>query len=693
MADRIGEVLGGVVDPRIVRAVVDLTGGDLDAVTAVVQDAKETGCLERGADAWHLSAPLPTRSLVQAAAIRLQDLAPPVRSAARLLALGSPLSLGLAGRLLEPRAVRELEGRGVARFRRRGGGQELLIRDRVHRTAVLDGLAGPERCALISRLAGALDGPDADDETHLRVARWRLDVGGWSAARFEAAAHLAYVRSETLLAERLASRAVELGGGCAVAVVRAVSTTARGGGDELRGLRAEAASLAQGERDRARLALIDAHRHAVGEGDWERGADHLDLARAPMSTSAPAQQLQAYAGLLRALDADVADPDPLEPSPSGVDPEAEVVREVAAVVAAGFRLDRPRLKQAAAVVAERCRSGAQVPLAGDLAAGLHLLDADPRPLPDRRVSAMARLEEALAGPDPRIAWWSAVVGRIELAAGDLQGARSRFVEADLAAGTCDPLRLRPRLWTDLALVAALGGVPAEAGRWLQDLAEERRRSIAIDVRCALVEIVIAAQYEGPTEATRLAVAAGDRNAADGRWRDAVLAWHLAIRLGHAGAVVDRLSNPLLPDHPAVGTARRHGETLVAGDAAGLVTVAKEMAAAGRYLVAAETAAQAARLDGDPVAWALAGGLAAACAEVRYPTLDDVSRACLSPRRQEVARAAMTGASAPRIAAVLGLSERTVNNHLARVYRDLGVRGRAELTSVYRADRRPLTVTV
>ncbi|UDF14702.1 helix-turn-helix transcriptional regulator [Antiquaquibacter oligotrophicus] len=51
---------------------------------------------------------------------------------------------------------------------------------------------------------------------------------------------------------------------------------------------------------------------------------------------------------------------------------------------------------------------------------------------------------------------------------------------------------------------------------------------------------------------------------------------------------------------------------------------------------------------------------------------------LTEREREVARAAASRRRSQEIADELGISIRTVDNHLARAYRKLGVRGRLEL---------------
>lgn len=55
-----------------------------------------------------------------------------------------------------------------------------------------------------------------------------------------------------------------------------------------------------------------------------------------------------------------------------------------------------------------------------------------------------------------------------------------------------------------------------------------------------------------------------------------------------------------------------------------------------------------------------------------------ARAGLTPREEEVARLALKGLPSPEIAAVLGMSDKTVRQHLSRVYEKNGVSGRGEL---------------
>lgn len=73
-------------------------------------------------------------------------------------------------------------------------------------------------------------------------------------------------------------------------------------------------------------------------------------------------------------------------------------------------------------------------------------------------------------------------------------------------------------------------------------------------------------------------------------------------------------------------------------------------------------------------------LAADRGALRWPMVEDVQ--ALTARELDVARMAAARSRSREIAERLGLSVRTVDNHLARIYRKLGVSGRDELAAVF-----------
>ncbi|NUT45247.1 MAG: helix-turn-helix transcriptional regulator, partial [Thermoactinospora sp.] len=120
----------------------------------------------------------------------------------------------------------------------------------------------------------------------------------------------------------------------------------------------------------------------------------------------------------------------------------------------------------------------------------------------------------------------------------------------------------------------------------------------------------------------------------------------------------------------------------------LARAAERLRALGHLLPAAECAATAYRLHsaaGRPVdakpALALARELLTECDGARTPLTDlSGSRGTLTPRELQVAKLIAAGMPGRSVAVRLGLSLRTVNNHLGRVYVKLGISGRDGLAA-------------
>jgi DNA-binding CsgD family transcriptional regulator len=117
---------------------------------------------------------------------------------------------------------------------------------------------------------------------------------------------------------------------------------------------------------------------------------------------------------------------------------------------------------------------------------------------------------------------------------------------------------------------------------------------------------------------------------------------------------------------------------------------------GHDLVAAElaTAAEAVlRRSGSSAAAAQAAEqarrLRSRCPRAVTPLLGlAAGHLALTVREREVAALAAAGRSSPAIARSLRISTRTVDNHLGRVYTKLGLRGRADLATVFPGSEQP-----
>ena len=199
-----------------------------------------------------------------------------------------------------------------------------------------------------------------------------------------------------------------------------------------------------------------------------------------------------------------------------------------------------------------------------------------------------------------------------------------------------------------------------------------------------------------------AAAAGDlshartlvRNAAEhaealGNIALAAAAWHDLARLGDAPAASDALHR-IVPQLTSRWNAPRirHADCVAAGDPSGVLNAAEEFASLGAQLHALEAAVQAHAIaiatgnrGAAQQARAATALFEARCPGVRTPALRDLTAAPLTPREREVADLVAGGRSSKEVAGLLGVSVRTVDNLLQRVYSKLGVQGRVQLAEV------------
>ncbi len=138
--------------------------------------------------------------------------------------------------------------------------------------------------------------------------------------------------------------------------------------------------------------------------------------------------------------------------------------------------------------------------------------------------------------------------------------------------------------------------------------------------------------------------------------------------------------------PAVVLRAEHVRSVASRDATGLLRLVELFEGQGAWLIAAEVAADAAAIASAEGLRSLARTatghrtrLTERCGEPWTPSLADHGPSRLTAREHDVASLATSGATSRAIAEQLGLSRRTVDNLLQRVYVKLGVHGRAELT--------------
>jgi len=196
-----------------------------------------------------------------------------------------------------------------------------------------------------------------------------------------------------------------------------------------------------------------------------------------------------------------------------------------------------------------------------------------------------------------------------------------------------------------------------------------------------------------SRARESALEAADLARSRGQRTYEVRALHELCRLGAPGAAAERLALLAGDVDGSFGSlCATHAAALVAGDAGALVEVGESLAAMDALIVAAEAAdaAAAAFSETGRTASARAAAARAAlwlqpCEGARPPTLLAAPVAAeLTAREREVALLAAGGLSSREIADRVVVSVRTVDNHLQRVYRKLGVSRRDDLPKVLAA---------
>lgn len=265
----------------------------------------------------------------------------------------------------------------------------------------------------------------------------------------------------------------------------------------------------------------------------------------------------------------------------------------------------------------------------------------------RRFTAVAA-EAPGAGQEAALVWAHVGIAQGHLLLGDCTAAAAALAEADRVGdsplATSWATRERTRAWLD-----ACRGDLAAARRRIAELVEPMRRD-----------------HMHVFEATLL---------------------HDLVRLGDPAAAVERLDELAgVMDGPLAATRPVHARALVESDTAALHDVADRFEAIDALSLAAEAAAELADLHRAKGEARLATAAARRSAEIaeragglRTPGMGRGSGVePLTDREREVALLAAAGRTSKDIGEHLGMATRTVDTHLARVYRKLGITGRSEL---------------
>jgi DNA-binding NarL/FixJ family response regulator len=551
------------------------------------------------------------------------------------------------------------------------------------------------RSVVSRQLADLFDGAGARrKEDLLRVTTWRLDGGGdISSDRLSSAARAAIVRQDLHLAERLARAAAEQGAGAEAVVHLTEALYWQGRHAEAEAIYADFENEPLDPSVHRALSISRAGNLFWGLG---RTADALaSLSPGDDWTDVERADATGQRALIEVMGGDL---------PAGLTTARSV-------------LDGPdegygQARAAGALVLGLATSGSThtaLDFADEgFAHALALGDHDPMPvgsvlvgrllalLIDAEATAAHELAsslEAMSAADPTDVYrglWPLLAGRALLARGHHDAALAHLREASALLAVVDSARARSWCMGAIAQTAGQLGDAAAAQAAAREAEADRgvRWLWHIEIQLGQAWAHAAAGERSRAEAGALEAA---RQACErSQFGSAVVALHELSRLGAPAVALDQLEQ-IDVESDRADLARRSAAAILAGDGAELDELAERFADRGADLLAAECAANAAEahIAAGLRARQLASrqralGLLSLCGGARTPSLvalEAPELGYLTAREREVAEMAGGGLTRNEIGDRLGVSDRTVANHLTHIYAKLNVANRTELAKL------------
>ncbi len=698
--DEVGTLLHRVLDGPADTSAVDrlsaASGGNLQILRELVHRSLEEGELRLEHDLWFLGRLPMSATLEELVATQLADLDADASRVVDVLAIAAETGLTDLEQIADPIVLRHLERRGLIHVFVDGRRTRAVLAHPLYGEMIRSRMSVLRERELQLDLADRLEARGARRRGDLmQLARWRLETGGQvSLEALLDAGRLALVGRDHKLAQRFALAAAERGGGHGAVLILVEAAVLSADTTELERLVAEV----WGDP-----LLSDAHRSHLARrlartrfflGDLQGALDAVEAADARLTEPALIAATRVGRALLLAN--------------SGRPNEAlKMIAEIGDVMDARLRIDLAIAQSVASLsigrfddAIEYARRGAQAHAelpewlgrrgtASHLINEAHALGYSGRFRQARALVEDARLRAGAAGARAALVWFEIVLGEIERDSGRGRAAIGHFTVAT---------ELAERVGQQAALVWAWVGVAQ--GHLL--VGEDEAAAIALG-RADEITSPVATSWS-TRERTRawLAAARGDLGTArdliagvldtirpDGMLNFEVGVVHDLVRFGDPSSAIGRLGELAeVVEGPYVHALLTHARAADRRDADLYEAAVDEFEAMECLAFGAETATEAAELHrragNQRAATAmmqrafhfveLAGG-------VRTPgLLHGHGVEPLTAREREVALLAATGLSSKEIGTRLIVSKRTVDSHLDRVYRKLGVTGRDQLAA-------------
>jgi DNA-binding CsgD family transcriptional regulator len=710
--DELGALLHRILDApvgsRALAELARLSGGNFQVLSELVRGALERGVLVEMGGVWHLTAPLPTTTaLEELVAEHLDGVDQAGLAVLELLAVCERFGLSELERTYGSATLEVLEANRLVTVVTAGRRIAVRLAHPLYGEVLRDRLPPLRLRRIHQQLADLVEAHGARRrEDVVQVALWRVASGGRvPGGQLLRAARLALVGHDPALAVRLVSVAPDDGTVAAGdrAEVLAEAHAVQGHDDDVERIVAAVWDEPLNDSQRAQLAHRLGTTRFHGRGDLDGALAAYATARRRLSdpgtiAATDARRATLLAGAGRPADAlRIAET-------VGADANAATRVELAAARATSLVL-LGRFDEAIALSRQAGAEHADLPgwlarrgMALHVVNEAHALAYSGRYFEARELLEPAAERARAANATAAWVWFEMVLAEIARDTGRAREAIRRFATVADAA---------PAAGQDAALVWAYVGVaqghlllgecgPAASALGRADKAGDSPVATSIATR---------ERARAWLDACR-----GDLNAARARIREVVeLARRDEVSLVELGALSDlvRLGKPGEAVHRLQELADQIDGALVQAHACRALAIVRRNVGMLRDVVdhyerldalghAAEVAAELAELHrarGEnrlaTAAQHRSAELAARAGGIHTPVLArGTGVEPLTPREREVALLAASGHSSRDIAGRLHLSTRTVDTHLARVYRKLGITSRGELESALVAS--PLT---
>lgn len=696
----VGAVLEGHVAQATLHELWDVSRGYPLVLREFLQDAVETGAIAPEDGAWVGTRPLEApASYVDLTRHLLGELPPELGEALHLVALGEPLEAEILDQLTSPGIVAALERGGVVVQDPATGRYSISVPGA--RMALRDAIQPATMRALSRRLSSTMIDEELHEDDLVRLALWRLDAGDTTDnSLFVRAATRTASAFDHELTERLA-RAALPGGGLEAEILLANALIHQQRHEEAEQHLAAAGELASDDWELARVAGLRSRLLFLRLGRMDEGVAVLEHACEVVQDPDVIDQLRGSLALLVSMRGDLGAAIhlcDLVLDRAGATGESKVVAATSSAFAHVFRGD---LAEALRIGQEGLAREApslerDYPLARPmLDFSLMLAEAYLGEFDASEERGRRRYREAIeSGVDEVAGVWASQLAGLLVWRGRIREALPLSAEGRRLLARADPMGIRTLAYAVGAAACAEAADVDGVDRLLEGM---HRAGGADDVRGRLLEQRALAMQRAaagdPAGAARLIVESMEYALRYEHWTwGAYTAYH-AVRYGHPAEVVatieeaaQRGGGRLLPAVAA------HARALHERDVDGLDTAARALAGIGTVLWAGEAYAQASRMAaeaGDRARASMlrsrATALVQRCPGASTPAIRGLRVTPLTRREHEVAMLAADGLTSPQIADRLVVSVRTVDNHLASIYRKLDVAGREELPDALAVD--------